>query len=708
MQNNPRIEGPTFSRRTLIRVAGLSALGAAVAGPMLSNGAAFAADAEPAALPVPGMGGIPDGPSTWGWNAPELLDFDPATSPWARHLRCLIPRAARIEPFAPTQAHPDLSPATQLSTLTFDDAGSLYRARNQAIGIEPYVYTQRYWPYIDVWGPWHGQFIPSITEDVVASGRTGFGGVMDIPNPGWVEAAHKNGARAIGGWFWPRGTANFNDFLVQREDGSFPVADKMIEIKQYFGFDGFFINQEATITKAQVDKLFAMFRYIKAKDSDFYLQYYDAVIWNTGRLAYQNKLNATNVGALGSPGDRVIDSIFVNYGWPTADKGAVTGIATAKAAGFAPTEVAFYALEMQKGGFNPTEDFGTLAGPGKDPSVSVALFVEDNYWGDAATAGKVHSVEGRRTYRDYERKMWSGPKGNPAESGRLEQRPGGGRVDTMNYRYWDGIAHWIVERSSYSSLPIDYNVNIGVGSEFRLGGELVSDRGWDNQGIADRTLTWQYWTEGDLKVDIDETDAWEGGHSLTVSGSGILHCFKTDLAIRRAARARVRVKGDVRVEVGLTLRSDPDRILWRRMKRAGVAGGWATLDATLPALPGARVARISLRVSGSGRIGGIQIAERATTDRRPSAVTGLTASDEGLTKNEKVLRNVSFTWNLEKTAASYDVLQVTDAGDRWLGRVQRDAFYALSIDLGQGSTFKVVSIDAIGNRSAATSVRVVD
>ncbi|MFC4137868.1 MULTISPECIES: hypothetical protein [unclassified Microbacterium] len=702
--NNPRIEGPVLSRRTLIRVAGLSALGAAIAGPMLSNGTAFAADAEPAALPVPGMGGIPDGPSTWGWNAPELLDFDPATSPWARHLRCLIPRAPRIDHFAPTQAHPDLSPATQLSTLTFDDAGSLYRARNQAIGLEPYVYTQRYWSYIDVWGPWHGQFIPSIPEDVVASGRKGFGGVMDIPNPGWVEAAHKNGARAIGGWFWPRGTANFDDFLVQREDGSFPVADKMIEIKQYFGFDGFFINQEATITKAQVDKLFAMFRYIKQQDSDFYLQYYDAVIWNTGRLSYQNTLNATNVGALGTPGDRVIDSIFVNYAWPAVDRGAVKGTATARAAGLEPTDVAFYGIEMQKGGFNPIEDFGTLAGPGKDPTVSVALFVEDNYWQTAAEGGKVFTVDERRSYRDYERKMWSGPKGNPAESGRLEQSTKPGRTDIMNTRVWDGIAHWIVERSAFSALPIDYNVNIGVGSQFRLAGAQVSDRGWDNQGIADRALTWQYWTEGDLAVDLDETDAWEGGHSLAVSGSGILHCFKTDLTIRRAARARVRVQGDVRVEVGLTLRSAPDRIVWRPMERVETTAGWAALDATLPALPGERIARISLRVAGSGRIGGIQIAERATTDLRPAAVSGLTVSDEGLAKHETVLRNVSFTWNLEKSASAYDVLQATDAGDRWLGRVQRDAFYALSIDLEQGRTFRVVSIDAIGNRSSATAV----
>ena len=35
-----------------------------------------------------------------------------------------------------------------------------------------------------------------------------------------------------------------HDLLKQRENGSFPVADKLIEVATYYGFDGWFINQE--------------------------------------------------------------------------------------------------------------------------------------------------------------------------------------------------------------------------------------------------------------------------------------------------------------------------------------------------------------------------------------------------------------------------------------------------------------------------------
>lgn len=33
-------------------------------------------------------------------------------------------------------------------------------------------------------------------------------------------------------------------FLSQEKDGSFPLADKLIEVAKIYGFDGWFINQE--------------------------------------------------------------------------------------------------------------------------------------------------------------------------------------------------------------------------------------------------------------------------------------------------------------------------------------------------------------------------------------------------------------------------------------------------------------------------------
>lgn len=42
---------------------------------------------------------------------------------------------------------------------------------------------------------------------------------------------------------FPR-TEHTADVIYKDEDGSFPVADKLVEIANYYGFDGYFLNAE--------------------------------------------------------------------------------------------------------------------------------------------------------------------------------------------------------------------------------------------------------------------------------------------------------------------------------------------------------------------------------------------------------------------------------------------------------------------------------
>ncbi|KJL17293.1 Glycosyl hydrolase family 85 [Microbacterium azadirachtae] len=695
-----------FSRRTFLTVggAGLGALLVGASAPPASAASRVAMGrpmAEAAAAPVPASGGTPPGPYTFGWAADDLLAFDPAATPWGPHLRCLIPRATRIAPFAATQAHPDLDPATRLSTLTIDDAGSIYEGHNQPIGLEPQVYTQRYWSYIDIWGTWHGQVKGSAPIEMVdgqrAPGRPY--GVIDIPNPGWTEAAHKNGARSIGGWFWPR-PVDFDSFLVQNADGSFPVGDKMIEIRRYFGFDGLFINQEGTVTAAQIAKFQDLLRYIKRTDPDFYLQGYDSADFDTGVVTYENRLSENNLRWLGTPDEPIYDSIFMNYWWQAEDGGADPDLslsaASAQAAGRDPHVVGFAGVEHQKGGFRPEEDFGRVAGPGRAAPTSVALFVDSQIWLDASWDGTTSTVEGRRTYRDLEQRFWSGPTGDPHSSGRLEPRTPPYRTDVLNYRQWDGIAHWITERSPYGELPIATDFNIGVGSGFWLEGAQVRSSGWDNMGCADRSLTWQYWTEGGLAVALDETASYGSGHSLTLRGSGVVHLFKTDLTTPKSMVADLRAQGVQAVELGITWKDAPAQIDWHRLNAADDGSGWAQWGAELD-VRGRGIARISLRTSGDGRLGRIVLraAGKPAKPAKPAAFSVADAGDAGSAR-----RHLTFSWTLQDDATGYDVFQLTGSGQNWLGRVHRDVFFAESVDVAAGTRFQLVAFGADGSRSA--------
>ncbi|HEY9330502.1 MAG TPA: hypothetical protein VIS09_20070 [Streptomyces sp.] len=697
------------SRRTVLTVGGLG-IGAFLAGLAPTTAAAESATVEgpvPAAataeFPVPNSAGIPPGPAPFGWNPVDILDFDPETLPWAKHLRCLVPRAPRIVPFAPTQAHPDLDPEVQLSTLTRYSAGSVYGARPQPIGLEPWSYTQRFWQYIDVWGTWHGIVSRECPDELVAlpSGTPGRkGAVIDLPDPQWVEAAHLNGARAIGGWFWPRGGVDFNGFLVQREDGSFPVGDKLIEIRRYFGFDGLFINQEATITAAQAAKLMGLLAYIKKTDPDFYLQYYDAVL-PSGSLSYQNTLNERNVPWLGTPDEPIIDSMFINYAWPSVDPHLTNTVNTAHKHGFDPRQVAFAGIEHEKGVFNPTERFGNVAGPGVAAPTSVALFVDSRFWVLKADKGEAATAAGRNGLRDLEQRFWSGPTGNPTTSGHTVPYSSG-RQDIWNYQRFDGIAHWITERSPYASLPIVSSFNVGAGSGFWIDGEQVRGTGWNNQGAADRALTWQYWTEGDLGVRLDESAAYEGGHSLVLTGSGVLHLFKTDLTATGRMPIRIRAQGLTSVELGITWRDSPETVDWHPLTREQ-GDGWDQWAGSVR-VDGNRIARLSLRTAGDGRLG--QVAFLSRPDATPlEGTSGLKVTDAGDVKAAEGTRHLAFEWGLVEGADAYDVLQHGDDGVTWLGRVRRDVFFAESVDLGRGKTFSVRAIGTDGRHGRPVNAK---
>ena len=72
-------------------------------------------------------------------------------------------------------------------------------------------------------------------------------GLINMPNPAYTNAAHKNGAKSIGCIFLPRAGQTHASMIAKDENGNFPIADKLIEFANYYGFDGYFINQEESI-----------------------------------------------------------------------------------------------------------------------------------------------------------------------------------------------------------------------------------------------------------------------------------------------------------------------------------------------------------------------------------------------------------------------------------------------------------------------------
>lgn len=72
-------------------------------------------------------------------------------------------------------------------------------------------------------------------------------GILNIPNPAYTNAAHKNGVMSIACIYFDqafREGQTVDELLIQDEDGRFIIADKLIEMAEYFGYDGYFFNCE--------------------------------------------------------------------------------------------------------------------------------------------------------------------------------------------------------------------------------------------------------------------------------------------------------------------------------------------------------------------------------------------------------------------------------------------------------------------------------
>lgn len=366
---------------------------------------------------------------------------------------------------------------------------------------------------------------------------------------------------------------------------------------------------------------------------------------------------------------------------------------------------------MPTGWFQSAREFLRIRQSEYEGAVSWALFVENEYWNTAAQKGITDTATGRAKYRDYEQKFWSGPKGDPSQSGKLEPRKPPYRTDILNTRVWDGVAHSIVEKSAISSLPLVTNFNIGVGSAFAIEGRRAGRRPWNNAGIADPSLTWQYWTEesghATSAVALDETTAWDGGHSLKLTGTArhrdsvTLHLFKTEVRLHRESEVSIKVSGTSgRIELGLTFRDDPESPEWIPL-HGRPSGAWRTVSARLHHQRGRTVAKISLRIHGDHRgtidmnIGQFKAVDPSAA-RRPEPPRRFRIDRVDTTRHTT---SAYLSWELGRRCWAYDLFAVHGRSRIWIGRVHRNVYYAhdLPIDAGRLSV-EIVPIAQDGTR----------
>lgn len=692
---------------------------------------AFAGDT----LPYRGESALADNePTSHGYRAEDLLSWDPATDPDAELLRARVPLQNRIAAVAATQANPSLNPEVEYLTLAGDYGNAFFGGTSYTNEFSEYCFN--FWQYIDYYGPWHGQTTATtpielwdvdderVNNDAWKNRSFEFG-MMNLPNAAYTNAAHKNGVLSLGCIFLPRAYQSWRTLIQRDENGGFPYADKLIEITNYYGFDGWFVNLEGSDSPSGTAKqeLAAFLKYLR-EEGKLYIQYYNA----GGSIDTQ----MMDSGAA--------DSFFKDYGWSTAG---------------AKNETAKYGIGAVHGGFEAggnrwNNNFSKMWQDGEIVCSIASLGTDFVHAGIDEDFGNGKQM--RREDDDFQwmsairERMWfTGSSGNPTDSSTKSNAEVGVSRNSM-----PGIASLVTERSVISGDTFVTNFNTGHGLVYAKNGEVSNSHEWANISIQDILPTWQFWFEsegtalqaeydygttykkgltaqwnqGTLvegsttygEFDFDLVNPYEGGSSLAVYGKvdadNYMRLYKTNLDVTANTQMQVTFQktssDNVAMSLGLVFAEDinaEDNTYTVTNipleNTTAVSDGWVTATADLSAYAGKQVAVIGLNFQGTADNYQMHIGNISYTsgkDLTPAAPTGLTI-DKAFDTNEMVV-----SWDLADydTVKQYNVYAVINGVEQYMGGIYDDIYYIKNVYDAQGEvTIKVKAVGADGTESEA-------
>ncbi|XP_030683655.1 cytosolic endo-beta-N-acetylglucosaminidase isoform X1 [Nomascus leucogenys] len=138
---------------------------------------------------------------------------------------------------------------------------------------------------------------------------------VTIPPVGWTNAAHRHGVCVLGTFIteWNEGGRLCEAFLAGDERSYQAVADRLVQIAQFFRFDGWLINIENSLSLAAVGNTPPFLQYLTTQlhrqVPGGLVLWYDSVV-QSGQLKWQDELNQHNRVFFDS-----CDGFFTNYNW---------------------------------------------------------------------------------------------------------------------------------------------------------------------------------------------------------------------------------------------------------------------------------------------------------------------------------------------------------------------------------------------------------
>ncbi|MGJ8716241.1 MAG: endo-beta-N-acetylglucosaminidase [Maribacter stanieri] len=425
-------------------------------------------------------------------------------------------------------------------------------------------YAFPFWQYIDYFVQWGG----SANE-----------GIIVPPTAFWTDAAHKNGVKSIGTVFFPPNVYGGKEewvyeFLVKNDDGSFPVADKLIEVANTYNFDGWFINQETYDLKGDVGELMQQFIKYYREQSTLKLVWYDAMI-DDSRVIWQDELNNHNQMYFQNDDINMSDVFFINFRYNEVN--LEDSKALAQQLGRSEWEL-FAGIDIQSKSYKTPVKWDMLYKNGQPNNTSVGL-----YWSNST-----FDISETKTPEDVysnEQKFWNG----------------GPTIETrFGESTWLGFSDYFTPRSVINELPFKSNFNYGLGKFYNENGKTFSNKEWHNLSIQDVLPTWQFQVDSTkVKATISFNDSYVGGSSLFFEGiqDAEIPLYKTKIELDKAVKVQVVSKTTDNLSLELYCKLSNGEIVTFPIKKTST---WSTGTYSVQRNKKVQISEIGIITKGKG------------------------------------------------------------------------------------------------------------
>ena len=605
---------------------------------------------------------MPIGPA---FTVDTLLSWEPTNDPDFDYSRSVVPLADRYTGFTVNDyANPDAK------LMVCSLANSKHDATN-AQGQESFSsYAFNYWQYATSFVYWSG------------SKR----GQVVVPTGEFTDAAHTNGVPVMGTIFfdWGGNSSVVENFVRNYRS----VADKLIEVMEYYGFDGYFFNEETAVDYTTAGNLRSMIAYMRQQRPDMLIGWYDSIT-DSGNLSYQDAVNGSNSGWVSAG----VNEFFMNYNWTTQDVN--TTVSTMQNLGKSQYE-AFAGLDVQQNCMNTNFSSNYLLNNNNKLKLSLALYCPNSTMGLSGDGADFHEVE-RQFYVN------------------------GGDPRSTSSSGWAGMSRFFADHTTIISAPFVTNFNSGHGKAFYIDGVKSRDAEWSYQSVQDVMPTWTWIIDSNgqkLSGAYDFEDAYNGGSSIKFYGSltankpNNIMLYSTNLDINGSTNIAVTAKNDRGLMKLVAYYGDSSTSSYANCQKAAFAldassGGWTTSNVSLASLSGKKLYAIGFEIGGTSNVSDYQvnIGRLAVTDSEAAAASASNARLEEIIYLDAYTAEARIKWN-GNNASSYEIYRLNADGTRTLiMETPNTAYYIPNLvrnDDQADVTVEVVPVNANGVRGESS------